>query len=105
MKPTYTHDCDSCQFLGTVNVQERVTDLYYCGKEPTLIARYSSEGSDYASGLCFGQNSLVRLVRGEEMLGNVELMVAYVIAKANGFNVTDKYSVSKKSLKQLISEK
>lgn len=76
MKPNYTHDCDQCFFLG--RMQEKVTiypnfavveedwslvfsedveeniDLYFCTKQPTgptVIARYSSDGSDYASGL------------------------------------------------------
>lgn len=42
----YTHDCDECVFLGT----EGKYDLYFCGSNPTVIARYGTEG-DYLSGL------------------------------------------------------
>ena len=48
--PAFTHDCDACTFLGTYDE----ADLYHCGQGgriPTVIARYSSEGPDYASGL------------------------------------------------------
>lgn len=45
--PRYTHDCDSCKFLG----EHREYDLYYCARcdEGTVIARYSSDGPGYAS--------------------------------------------------------
>lgn len=46
----YEHDCDVCSFLG----QYKDADLYVCavGKRiPTVIARYSDDGHDYASGL------------------------------------------------------
>lgn len=47
----YKHDCEKCEPLGEFgNI-----DLYFCnqaaGLGPTVIARYSSEGSDYQSGL------------------------------------------------------
>lgn len=56
MKSTYKHDCKRCTFLGT---HEEIAgylhaDLYFCNqlhKLPTVIARYSDEGSDYTSGL------------------------------------------------------
>lgn len=55
--PHYTHDCDNCTFLGN----NGRADLYYCtqsGTRVTLIARYSSEGSDYISGLGVGHRDL-----------------------------------------------
>lgn len=42
----YIHDCDECVFLGA----ESQYDLYFCGANPTVIARYGTEG-DYLSGL------------------------------------------------------
>ena len=52
-KPLFSHDCDVCTYLGTVNGE----DLYHCGTgdpdRDTVIARSSSEGPDYASGLIF----------------------------------------------------
>lgn len=44
----YAHDCDECVFLGT----EGKNDLYFCGANPTVIARYGVDG-DYISGLAF----------------------------------------------------
>jgi hypothetical protein len=52
-KPLYEHDCEACYFLGSFNGD----DLYYCGQAgvvDTVIARHSSEGHDYGSGLSFG---------------------------------------------------
>jgi hypothetical protein len=54
----YTHDCTRCIFLG----QFKDADLYYCDqlstsrsgrltKDPTIVARYSNEPSDYSSGI------------------------------------------------------
>ena len=48
----YTHDCDKCIPLGEHND----TDLYVCPASltgPTVIARHSSHGPDYSSGLEF----------------------------------------------------
>mgnify|MGYP001443572383 CR=1 FL=1 len=51
--PRYQHDCENCKPLG----QFGDADLYYCDNQgvvgETVIARYSSEGSDYQSGLVF----------------------------------------------------
>lgn len=59
-KHRYSHDCNSCIFLG----QYEEYDLYFCGKkggktimEATLIARSGSDGPDYISGLIF-RNSI-----------------------------------------------
>lgn len=47
-KPQFTHDCSNCQFLG----QDKEHDYYYCNSRlPTVIARFGSEGSEYASGM------------------------------------------------------
>ena len=46
----HTHDCDKCYPLGELGEY----DLYFCeqgGTLPTVIARYSSNGPDYMSGL------------------------------------------------------
>jgi len=49
-KPRYQHDCDACVFLG----EHKKYDLYFCGGDwPTVIARYSSDGPDYTSGIAF----------------------------------------------------
>lgn len=52
--PLFTHDCERCTFLGR-HLGEQVADLYVHtdGPMPTVIARYSDEGSDYNSGLAF----------------------------------------------------
>jgi len=74
-RPTFQHDCDECVFLGRYQssgtqdipldiphvgrvtkrapIPEEDCDLYYCeiGPMPTVIARYSDEGSDYKSGM------------------------------------------------------
>ena len=82
-EPQYKHDCDACAFLGTyldtlggVKGPQHADsyDLYYCHGEntrlPTVIARYSSRGPDYLSGLVEGQTfdralsvAVVRAVR------------------------------------------
>jgi hypothetical protein len=47
-KPQFTHDCDICTFLGTFNG----ADLYHHAESsPTIIARFSSDGPDYTSGV------------------------------------------------------
>lgn len=48
-KPRYDHDCTACHFLG----QYKKYDLYFCPKEPTVVARFSSTDQDYNSGLVF----------------------------------------------------
>jgi hypothetical protein len=50
-KPQFTHDCKACTFLGRFNGH----DLYFCTQRnfPTVIARYSSAGPDYKSGIAF----------------------------------------------------
>ena len=49
-KPRFAHDCNECVYLGFFMGE----DLYYCpqGGLPTVIARFSSVGQDYRSGMC-----------------------------------------------------
>lgn len=47
----YQHNCDKCKPLG----EHGDADLYFCDQGDlgmTVIARYSSDGADYTSGLC-----------------------------------------------------
>lgn len=53
-KPIYAHDCTGCTFLGTYEWDGQSYDLYTCKQScnwPTVLARYSSDGPDYLSGL------------------------------------------------------
>lgn len=47
MTPRFTHDCEGCEFKG----QQGIYDIWYCARcdRGTWIARYGSEGSEYAS--------------------------------------------------------
>lgn len=49
--PKFKHDCDKCEFLGTFEGH----DLYVCLSKTramsSIIARRSSEGSDYMSSI------------------------------------------------------
>lgn len=50
--PLFDHDCDRCTFLGRF----KGSDLYFCNQSsnrPTVIARHSSDGRDYTSGIVF----------------------------------------------------
>jgi hypothetical protein len=62
MKPVYIHDCDNCKYLGTDTIDDNVLDFYYCHREDpmfsSLIARYSSDGGDYSSGVEFCMPSI-----------------------------------------------
>ena len=60
MKPLHQHDCTCCIYLGTVEE----CDLYYCGQSgfgSTVSARFSSDGPDYLSGLCFSKKGILRV--------------------------------------------
>lgn len=79
MKPRFDHDCSACIFLG----QYQEYDLYFCPAEPTIIARYSSEGGDYGSGIVFALSdkpqkkysvALIRALR----TGYKEMIAEYV---------------------------
>ena len=57
MIPLFEHDCDKCVFLGTYDGK----DLYFCAKTlsgRTVIARSSSEGGDYMSGMVFADSDI-----------------------------------------------
>lgn len=50
----FKHDCTNCQPLG----EFKNHDLYYCDQpigESTVIARFSSHGPDYSSGMMFAR--------------------------------------------------
>jgi len=54
VKPIHAHDCPECTHLGS----SYTVDYYHCKQgdrkfSATLIARYSSEPSDYSSGMGF----------------------------------------------------
>jgi hypothetical protein len=61
-QPLYEHDCDNCAYLGQFKQSDlRALDLYvHPGKETTVIARFSSEGSDYSSGLDFAYSAQIK---------------------------------------------
>ena len=54
-KPRYTHDCDTCVFLGQYRdataFSHKYTDLYYCAScdSGSVLARYGSKTPDYMS--------------------------------------------------------
>lgn len=79
--PVYAHDCDDCVFLGHYEGH----DLYFCPKEAdegTVIARWSGDGPDYASGLPFGH---VPLSNSKFSASVTYLRVAYLIAADLGY--------------------
>jgi hypothetical protein len=54
-KPFFVHDCDTCTFLGSIDGHDlyvHTSDLH-----PTVIARWSSDGPDYFSGLVFADHN------------------------------------------------
>lgn len=53
--PLYKHDCGACVYLGRFYHEGVDYDLYSCpgGSNPTLIARYGSDGREYMSGRPF----------------------------------------------------
>lgn len=79
--PVFEHDCDECVFLGHYEKH----DLYYCGKDiETVIARWSSDGPDYASGVPLG---IIPLGKRGMYVGPAAkiLRVAYLIAADLGY--------------------
>lgn len=55
-RPRFTHDCDRCVFLGA----DEKYDFWFCPNTKsvtgqTVIARFGSEGPEYASGLEIAQ--------------------------------------------------
>jgi hypothetical protein len=66
--PRHTHDCKACKFLG----QFGEYDLYFCDQDgfgSTVVARWSSDGPDYTSGLHSGNPALIEAeVRALELM-------------------------------------
>lgn len=81
MKPRYQHDCSDCQWLGSIDYPAphhtkgrgdytvmKHADLYFCLQcamsiGGTVIARFSSRGSNYASMPVFlVQNSIMQKI-------------------------------------------
>lgn len=92
-RPIFKHDSDCCKYMGTVIIDNKSADLYHCGQTdgnwPTLISRFSNEGSDYASGLEFGKYTFRVVASGEEVKASKHAAVAYLLAKLNGYNTRD----------------
>jgi len=98
MKPRFTHDCDSCRFLGIVDINDGRHDIYVCETSllgPTLIARFGNDGPEY----CSAPYSLVT------PLSNPALIVAQAAydseqgAKSltdNGLLLDDKHNIVRK---------
>jgi hypothetical protein len=74
--PRYKHDCKNCVFLGLYQENNTIYDLYVCaaGKNiSTVVARYSSDGPDYFSGLEFAStnNALKETLKRAEERGYI----------------------------------
>lgn len=54
--PVHSHDCDDCDFLGSVNHNDHIYDLYYHTNKKetyqTFVARYGND-EKYDSGMPF----------------------------------------------------
>lgn len=92
--PLYEHDCCRCVYLGQykLTASERA-DLYVCASSlrPTVIARYSSSGPDYTSGLeaSYGLNpDLTEARRRAEARGLLEFNVYQALDYAVKGSVT-----------------
>jgi len=92
MAPRFTHDCDECVYMATLEYRATVTepngkfrtvapaqtdtlfDLYFCAKQPkpTVIARHGNAGPEYKSGLIAAEH-------------DPELLLAKRMAVAKGF--------------------
>lgn len=85
-KPIYQHDCDCCTFLGNAQDEYGEYDLYhhFNGDNSTIIARYSSEGSNYISGMNFGATEHER---GED----TPMSKAFRLAKEKGLNTKNRF--------------
>jgi len=48
----FNHDCDSCIFLGAIEINQKKGDCYFCPKGmTTVLVRFSDEDGDYTSSL------------------------------------------------------
>jgi len=84
--PHYEHDCTGCRFIGNHDHDGYSYDLYYCPIAlggPTIVARWSSDGPDYTSGVCFGkydngdEEEARRMIIGPPPDRDAPLAVAY----------------------------
>lgn len=85
--PRYIHDCQQCRYLGPY----KEYDLYVCShkdqKIDTVVARYSSDGPEYYSGV-----NLVKLYRAGKLTSDVStsteaLLEALVRAEYLGYTL------------------
>lgn len=84
-EPKYVHDCDRCAFLGNFRDGEwHWHDLYFCWQygRGTVIARASSQGSDYVSG-----SSAFFFQNNAPLAFAVELTIAYLAKKLVDNNI------------------
>jgi hypothetical protein len=48
--PVYNHDCDRCQYLGSIRGSDEIYDCYLCLKGlASYVGRYSSMAGGYVS--------------------------------------------------------
>jgi len=79
--PRFKHDCDKCRFIRRGTYREDTVspavpyDFYVCGptKDPSLIARWSDEGSDYSSCSFWVQYDLDPTKESEGLLSQLYL--------------------------------
>lgn len=81
----WKHDCDKCEFLG--HFEEH--DLYWCPGSalgPTVVARWSSAGPDYTSGVSLAICRSLQEMKHTEGVTFTDraLRVAYLIARDLG---------------------
>lgn len=72
-KPRFEHDCESCQFLGAVELKGEQFDAYacFCGMEEdvSLIIRYGNSPEQNISGMiCDGK-----------IMGDIRVMAAAIL--------------------------
>lgn len=51
MKPKHKHDCEECEYRGSLQLGDKWFDFYRCpqGGIKTTLARYGSDGPEYFS--------------------------------------------------------
>lgn len=85
--PQFSHDCDLCSFLGRFrNEDDRDCDLYFHGhSQDTVLARYSSEGSDYTSSIYSGYGRDAALTEARRRANKLGLYPYKVLQALNYF--------------------
>lgn len=79
-RPTYAHDCNDCMFLGTTTSRHMPVDCYYhpsSGNGGVILARLSSEPSDYLSAHCSLTGTPYPPNGSSELLACYHLLVAH----------------------------